>query len=230
MANSVDLFEVLNKYCERTSEGVWAEPLNVISNIAFLIVAVLLFQFYRKNFRGRFLQNWDISLLILFLFFIALGSTLWHMFAVRLALYADVVPILLFINLFLVSCFIRVLRLSIIPAIILFILYQLFNYLTQTQFSMDTLNGSVFYLPVFVFLSGIALYVCRKQIALCRYYLISLGLFFIALTLRTFDVSQCDDFPTGTHFLWHILIAVMLYFLTKSLMINQILKTDSAIK
>lgn len=227
MSDSARYFEYIDKYCERTAEGLWAEPLNVISNIAFFIVAILLFRFYRQHFKGKFIKYWDISLLIALMFFITGGSTLWHVYSLRWALYTDAIPILIFINVFLLSCFVRILGLSVSAVILLFLLYQLFNYGIQLNFSMDTLNGSIFYLPVWIFITGILFFACRNRDGLCHYYLISVGLFSAALVLRTFDISQCDNFPTGTHFLWHILIATMLFFLTKSLMLSQLIPTVS---
>ncbi len=222
MPNAVDYAEFIDKYCERTVSGLWGEPLNVLSNIAFLVVFVLLFRFYRVNFTGQMLRYWDITLLIILLFLITLGSTVWHVFAVRWALYSDAFPILLFINVYLLSCFVRVLRLRFLWIVALFLLYQLFNYVIQLNFSIDTLNGSIFYLPVYFVLFGVLFQVCRRQDSLSSYYFIALGLFTVALVLRTFDLSQCDRFPIGTHFLWHIIIAAMLYFLTKPLMLSQL--------
>lgn len=219
--DSATYFEYMDKYCERTAEGMWAEPLNVISNIVFLAVAVQMFRLYREKFHGYFLKNWDISLLIFLLFCITIGSTLWHVFAVRVTLYADAIPILLFINLYLVICFVRMLRLRVIWVVVFFCLYQLFNYLVQRQFSMNTLNGSIFYTPVYLYLVGILFYVCLKRAELCRYFLMSVVLFSVALVLRTLDLSQCEEFPIGTHFMWHTLIAGVLYLLTKSLLLTQ---------
>ena len=40
---------------------------------------------------------------------------------------------------------------------------------------------------------------------------ISLSLAIIALTFRTVDLSVCSYIPMGTHFLWHLLNALVLY-------------------
>ena len=36
------------------------------------------------------------------------------------------------------------------------------------------------------------------------------GILCLSLTARSLDLGHCEDFPLGTHFLWHILNAVML--------------------
>jgi len=237
MTDSTSYFEFIDKYCERTMEGMWAEPFNVVSNIVFVIVSLLLLRFFLRHFQGQYLKNWDIGVLIMLAFCISIGSTLWHIFAVRWALYADVIPILIFINLFLISCFIRILHLKILNVIFLFSVYQLLNYTIQNQFSIDTLNGSIFYIPILIMLMGIAFFLYLKENMthhstsspqavekvkyLSRYYVVAAALFSLSLILRTLDLSQCENFPLGTHFLWHTFIGIMLYYLTMSLMINQ---------
>ena len=208
----------IDKYCERTHEGLWAEPLNVVTNLAFVIVLFLLFKYFNKHFKGQYLKYWDISLLLFFLFCLSIGSTLWHLFAQRWALMADVIPILLFINVFLLSCFVRVLKFSAWQAALAFVVYQAMNFAVQKQFDINTLNGSIFYVPILLYLAIIMVFTCRMGKSLCQYYVLSVTLFAIALVLRTLDLSACDVFPLGTHFIWHTLISMMIYALTMSLM------------
>ena len=66
------------QYCERTGAGFWAEPVNAMTNLAFLVAAV------------------------------GVGSFLWHTFATPWAEWADVIPIGLFIAVFLASFLRRV--------------------------------------------------------------------------------------------------------------------------
>ena len=48
----------------------------------------------------------------------------------------------------------------------------------------------------------------------------SLGLaalvFAISLGLRTADTALCPQFPLGTHFVWHVLNAVVLFMLLRT--------------
>ena len=220
MTDSAQVLTYIDKYCERTSEGLWAEPLNVISNLAFLIVFILVLKLFKNNIKNQYLKYWDISLLVVLLMCITLGSTLWHIFAQQWALYMDIIPILLFINVFIISCFYRVLQLNTLFVVLFFGVYQLFNFLVQQQYSIETLNGSIFYVPVLLTLVIIMLTTCLKKRPICHNYLIAVSLFVLALGLRTLDNSQCDNFPVGTHFLWHIIIATMLYFLATSLILN----------
>jgi len=39
--------------------------------------------------------------------------------------------------------------------------------------------------------------------------------FFAAFAARSSDMPVCDSFPLGTHFLWHLLNATLLYLLVR---------------
>ncbi len=41
--------------------------------------------------------------------------------------------------------------------------------------------------------------------------LVTAGIFLVSLAFRTVDVASCGSLPLGTHFLWHVLNAVVLY-------------------
>ena len=45
--------------------------------------------------------------------------------------------------------------------------------------------------------------------------LIAAAIFIVSLALRIVDLDICDAFPLGTHFLWHVLNAVLLYLLLR---------------
>jgi len=96
--------DYLDHYCERVEWGLWGEPFNVVSNIGFFIAAFLFFRNYQKYLRTGSARKHDIELLIILLFAIGLGSALWHSYATSLFLWSDRIPILLFINLYLLSC------------------------------------------------------------------------------------------------------------------------------
>ena len=43
------------------------------------------------------------------------------------------------------------------------------------------------------------------------------GIFAVSLTLRTLDRPLCEAVPTGTHFLWHLLNAVVLTLVARAI-------------
>ena len=82
---------MLDLYCERIAPGLWGEPLNTLSNLAFFWAAWACWRLVNDRESARALR-----LLVLLIVWIAIGSTLFHMFAKRWAQILDVTPIFLF--------------------------------------------------------------------------------------------------------------------------------------
>ena len=53
--------ESIDMYCERTDPGLWSEPLNAVTNLAFLVAAALL---WRRAGRGAGRDMQVLTLLI----------------------------------------------------------------------------------------------------------------------------------------------------------------------
>src|SRR5262245_30433974 len=82
-------------YCERGQEsGFWAEPLNAISNAAFIIAALIATLAFFSQARER--RGLAEAGLILLVYVIGTGSFLFHTYATRWASIADTAPIGLF--------------------------------------------------------------------------------------------------------------------------------------
>ena len=91
----MDWFEKRDQYCERLDAGFWAEPLNAVSNAAFIIAGLLLLAQWRKSPRPL-----SVLLLIFNVLVIGIGSFLFHTFANRWSELADVLPITIFIHIY----------------------------------------------------------------------------------------------------------------------------------
>ena len=87
---------MIDIYCERVGPGLWAEPVNALTNLAFILAALASWRLARQHGRLRV----DIVLLIALVAAIGIGSSLFHTFANRWSAAADVIPILLFQMLF----------------------------------------------------------------------------------------------------------------------------------
>lgn len=214
------MFEDIDKYCERLSTELWGEPLNIVSNLAFLVAGYVLLRLYRSRLNDQGLKNWDIQGLIFLLLIIGIGSSVWHIYAKRWSLYIDVIPILLFINIAILSCLYRVVRCTISLTAGVFLLYQLFNYSLQSMLDKDFLNGSIFYLPTWLLLVGISLYLKRSDSEHSQQFFTICIIFTAALIFRTIDLGVCTVFPVGTHFIWHIMSAYMMYLIVRILIVN----------
>jgi hypothetical protein len=210
--------EYLDIYCERTAPGLWQEPLNTLTNLGFLIAAALLLRLYLRVYRGRQAQGWDRLLLIILLAAIGVGSGLWHLTAERWAMLADVLPIAGFISVFLLVFLLRIAGLGFLPALSLFLLYHAVNWGVQASLPPDFLNGSVFYLPTWMALVVMTFWLALKGHAQWQSYAWASGLFLVSLSLRTGDQAWCDTLPMGTHFIWHLLNALLLYLLVRALL------------
>ncbi|MGI9387633.1 MAG: ceramidase domain-containing protein, partial [Methyloligellaceae bacterium] len=83
-------------YCERGQDpALWAEPLNAASNLAFVVAAIAAsVMLFRQPSASR---SGDHFLLVFLVFAIGVGSFLFHVFANRWSVMADVIPITLFI-------------------------------------------------------------------------------------------------------------------------------------
>ena len=82
----MDWTRAINAYCERTDPTYWSEPVNAVTNLAFMIAAVLM---WRRSFgAGRVLAA--------VLFLIGIGSWLFHTHATAWAAMADTLPIMVF--------------------------------------------------------------------------------------------------------------------------------------
>lgn len=86
MMNSVDL------YCERLSAEFWAEPINALTNIAFIIAAWGIWQMSRRSSA----LSPGIWMLIVTGIAIGGGSFTFHTVATNWARVPDIVPILVF--------------------------------------------------------------------------------------------------------------------------------------
>jgi len=204
-------------YCERAGDGLWAEPLNALSNLGFVLTALLILR--RLHATGLPPHKLvDLLLLDLALMAIGIGSLLWHTLATPWSEWADVIPILLFISVYLVAFMRRIGGLGPLPILTGFLLYHLVNTTVQLGVSQQLLNGSIFYLPTLLVLLLFSLYTLRIGHRHARDLVFASGLFCLSLLLRTLDQSLCSVWPFGTHFLWHLLNAWVLYRLTLALL------------
>jgi hypothetical protein len=215
------------EYCERTDAGFWAEPVNALTNLAFLLAALAIARaLYRADRPLR--ETWDLWLLALLVAAIGVGSFLWHTLATPWSALADVIPILLFINGFLLVFLVRVAGLGRLGWLAgtaavsaWFVLFHALNYAVATLLPADLLNGSEFYLPTWAALWIMAAY-CWTSGHRNRHLMLGAGLAFTAsLTLRSVDNTLCPAWSPGTHFGWHLLNGLVLYLATLALLVHR---------
>lgn len=203
MLTTVDL------YCERAGPEFWAEPVNALTNLAFIAAGLWGVREARRRDAGRtveFLSWWVVA--------IGVGSGLFHTFANRLTMLADVLPIAIFTILYTGFAVRRYLGFGrAVAAMIVIVFFAttglLAAYLPQEL--VEASNGSTGYLPAFL-----ALIVFGAAAALAghpagRWLVGAAGVFVVSVTARALDMQLCSGGDAlGTHFLWHLLNALML--------------------
>ncbi|WP_299775986.1 ceramidase domain-containing protein [uncultured Tateyamaria sp.] len=218
----------IDLYCERTAPGFWNEPVNAISNIGFVIAATFAWRVSQKR-KGVAPDFWEISLFVLAAL-IGVGSFLFHTFANSYAELADVIPIWSFVALYVFVVIYRstgedVHRTVRIAAIALFVTGTVF-WFTSDDIMTDAhshdhgpgpFNGSLQYLPALVALIIFSLITALRHHPARRMIVFATAAFSLSLVMRTIDHSVCDLIGIGTHFLWHILNAVMVGLLLVTL-------------
>jgi hypothetical protein len=200
---------VHSEYCERTGPGLWGEPFNAVSNVAFLVAcAVLLWLVWRTR------PPVSVWLLPILLGVVGLCSLSFHTFATPFTEALDSLSILAYV----------LVGLTVILHWMWGVRWRL-AWLATPAFvgfaaavdapligfaGPDAALGG--YLPALLGLIGVGV-ALRFRADLARYgtwLLWDSVVLAVSLTARTVDRPLCTDIPTGTHFVWHCLNAVVL--------------------
>lgn len=202
----MDYFTFVDGYCERTAPGLWDEPLNAVTNLAFIIGALWVWP--------RVAGLAGARVLAINLFVIGVGSGLFHTFAQRWAAMADVLPIVTFILIYIYLATRDILGGSrLISAIAVVAAFGVLP-LASAAFAMAGVpGGAAGYLPVPLLILLYALAARRMAPDTSRGLATGAVILLVSLTFRTLDEPLCATIPKGTHFLWHILNGIMLTYM-----------------
>ena len=205
---------MIDIYCERTGPELLAEPVNAVTNLAFLLAALAC---WRLASRQGVLSA-DIRLLTGLMAAIGIGSGLFHTFATGWSQLLDILPILLFQVAYLWIYGRRIIGMGtgwLVTAILLLVSSTLYG----RQFP-DLLNGSLIYAPALVMLISLGTYHYRHAAVQPALLLQATGVFLLSLSMRTMDEAVCAHLPLGTHFLWHLLNGLLVYLIVRGLLVN----------
>lgn len=199
----MNLTESIDIYCERTDASYWSEPVNALTNAAFLIAAILVWPRTAGVPLARALAA--------VLFAIGVGSYLFHTHATAWAAMADTTPILLYILLYVYVANRQYWALSWPMALLGALAFIPYAMVTTPLFErLPFFEVSSFYWPVPLLIGAYAVALARRRPETARGLAIGAGILCLSLVFRSVDIPVCDGFPLGTHFLWHVLNAVML--------------------
>ena len=241
-AQNLDSWDQVSCYCERAlNPDFWAEPLNAMSNLAFLIAALLAYTDLRV--RGPKRGGPAILGLIGLLMAVGAGSFMFHTFATKWARLADVTPIAAFITLYMVLALRWFFGMNMPGALAI---AALLVAMTLTMFLCGgvlpeglcrmlatSFSGSLAYVPALIALAVVGTILYRRKHHATDWVLSAMCVFTLSLILRTLDgwpkgnaigcmVREMGERTVhlGTHSLWHILNAVTLYLLLRALIEN----------
>lgn len=209
----MDWFREVNSYCERTDASYWSEPLNAVSNAAFLVAAWLAWRLASRAGDG------GGQALALILAAIGVGSWLFHTHARAWAMLADVVPIQVFILVYLALATVRFFGAPWWGGVVAAVAFVPASGLASAGLGalVGPLNGSTGYLPVPILIGLYALALRRRAPEAARGLAIGAGMLAVSLVFRTVDAAVCPALPLGTHFVWHMLNAAMLWWMIRVL-------------
>lgn len=216
----MDLHQAVDIYCERSSALFWAEPVNAISNAAFLIAALMA----SHTARSRGITAPIVWVLIAMTAMIGAGSFLFHTFANRWSEYADTIPIWSFVAVFVLTAM-RVIggmaprRIALWGGFVVGCAVLTITLLATGEGSTgpDPLNGSGQYAPAVIALLVFTALSYRRGHPGAPWIAAATALFAVSLTFRTLDRDLCAIFPMGTHFIWHLLNGAMVGILLQML-------------
>jgi hypothetical protein len=202
-------------YCERLSGDFWAEPLNAVTNGAFILAALAGLLLLLRS--GR--RDWPAALLIILVFTIGIGSFLFHTMPQRWTLLADVIPIQLFAFCYFGLALRRLLGLSFAAAVIGTLLFLAASFALSAGLAPllpAAARGSAGYASFVLALFGVAVALWQRDRAGAQLIGAAGFVFAVSLSLRSLDGALCQAVPFGTHLLWHLLNATVLYLLLRT--------------
>ena len=213
----MDWLAPVDIYCERVGASFWSEPVNALSNLAF--VAAALWAAVTARGRGMPRMVWG---LIGLAGLIGLGSFLFHTFANAWSEYADTIPIWSFVALFVMVAMQRIGgvapgRIGVIALGVAAVLVVVLLASGEAGGAPAPLNGSLQYAPALIALLVFAILSQRRRHPMAPRIWATAGVFCLSLVFRTVDMAVCAAFPLGSHFMWHLLNGLMVALLLQIL-------------
>ena len=203
----------VDNYCERTSAALDAEPVNALTNAAFLIAAWAAWRLHRRHPHLR--AAGLVRVLIATMVVVGAGSFLFHTVGTRWAEWGDVLPILLFMLLYLWLLLTVVFAWPASSTLIADCGYIGLTVYLEATVPAWVLWGGALYIPTLLVMLSVAVALYWRAPAAASEMSLAACVFLLSFAARTLDSRICSMFPLGTHFLWHLLNAALLFLLIK---------------
>ncbi len=86
---------------------------------------------------------------------------------------------------------------------------------------VTALLGGGLYLSALIAFSVVVALLAFSRDASWTHFAVAGAIFALSLSLRTLDRDVCDYVPAGTHFLWHLLNGVVLYLVSRTVILRR---------
>lgn len=194
----------IDLYCERMDASFWSEPINAATNAAFLVAALFVWR----------LHSQPSSMFAVLIALIGLGSFAFHTWANRLTAVMDVAAIALYLIAF-AYCIPhqwnkRSKVISIGSILFLFACIAICSLMVSSMKASFALLPSGLYLGAWLALFAFTGITQKVNSTAARWLWIAVAIFPGSLLLRQLDIVWCDT-AGGTHWLWHLLNAIVLW-------------------
>lgn len=224
----------LPEYCEKSVHSVVAQPANTASALTILALGAVGYGVWRRHGRG----DRGTLLLVACMLLIGVGSVLFHAMPSALTLFADLVPIILFIVWAFVLILIRLFGQSFLQTGLHIAGFLIASLMVTLMFTPQALgNGVWFVVPLLTLYVLGGTLVLRARLMMREnshlvgrhaelldrevfpqlkmgYALLQCGLVLaFGILARAYDVNLCGQFPLGLHFVWHLIVAFAAYIL-----------------
>lgn len=194
------MFDIPTEYCEQLLQIGW-EPINTISNLAFVIAGI--FAFYKLRNEKSILKFILPTLLIL----VGIGSSWWHTSHTHYGDTADTFFILIFASVVSILFFRKLFESWVKVLLSFFVLLGIVFFAEQLPY----LNGSLPYVILLIALIIGSIFYAKKFSASKSFLITTSATFCLAIIFRSVDILVCPSISFGTHFLWHIFVAFLGY-------------------
>lgn len=151
---------------------------------------------------------------------VGLGSFPFHTVGTRWAEWGDVIPILVFMLLYLWLLLGRVFGARPVLKAAVLSAFLAGTVILEVVVPGHVLWGGALYLPTLLVLIGACLALLRHRSAAAPAMLAATCVFLLSFTARSLDAPICPAFPLGSHFLWHLLNATFLYLLVRLMILH----------
>lgn len=205
----MDWARTIDAYCERTDASYWSEPLNAVTNLAFLIGAAIMWRRTAGMTSGRLMAG--------LLFVIGIGSWLFHTHATAWAAALDSTPIVVFslTYIFLANRDFWGWPVWLAAAgAMAYVPYTVA--MTPVFAALPLFEISSFYWPLPLLIFAYAVLLRTRHPVTALNLGIGAGILCASLMARSLDQAFCSVWPMGTHWLWHCLNALMLSWMIET--------------